>query len=453
MVTVAQPQELFDRDAEDAIVAAMLVHPEWADEAMRECPPSYLFTTFARETYKAILAVNARGQFDLREVAKALINGEHGKALGTQEQVLGYLRDAIVAYPGGDPGFWCRSALRVVRTDYMRRQVIEAASEAKSKAERGRWNRADLLGVFEDVMRVMEDDATGVTSRQATDALRELSAMRASGGEPRISTGYGGLDIAGAFVEAGLYVIAARTGEGKSSLTANMATRLCKAGVPFGLVTVEMTRQQMTNSMLGIEAGIDRGRLARNKITDAEQAVVAEAEQALAGAWWIYDREGVTVEDIAAQARAWVRRHGIKVLLVDHLQRIKATDSDEPRHLQIGHITWALKGLARQLGIVVVLAVQINREGAREGAPKLHHLKESGSVEEDADGVIAIYVDRTKNDLSATVWDAELWWLKNRHGALGTCKVRFDKASGRITELDTTTTAREHFAHTRKDFQ
>ena len=102
--------------------------------------------------------------------------------------------------------------------------------------------------------------------------------------------------------------------------------------------------------------------------------------------------------------------------------------------MQVGHITWALKGLARSENIVVLLAVQINREGAREGVPKLHHLKESGSVEEDSDGVIAIYVDRAKNSMDSTTWDAELWWLKNRHGAIGTCPITFEKTSGRMTE-------------------
>src|SRR5688572_29746938 len=137
--------------------------------------------------------------------------------------------------------------------------------------------------------------------------------------------------------------------------------------------------------------------------------------------------------------------------MVDHLQRIKATDESIPRHLQVGHITWTLKGVARQLGIVVLLAVQINREGAREGVPKLHHLKESGSVEEDSDGVIAIYVDRAKNTMDALEWDCELWWLKNRHGAIGTCPVTFKKTSGLIAETGQAK-RQERDAKLRKDF-
>lgn len=293
---------------------------------------------------------------------------------------------------------------------------------------------AEMRTYFKKAYDVIIDNAVSVAGKSGRDVAKDYYESL-NKKDNTVSTQYQGLDRGAEFVKSGLYTIAARSGEGKSTLVANLVARMQKAEVKTGVVTVEMSNVQMLNSMVGVVTGINRRQLQSGQLSPSQTTDRNEAVKRLAGGIWFSDQEGQTVEMIVNQARAWKKKHNIQVLFVDHLQRVKPTDPSIPRHQQVGHVTWALKGLARELEIVVILAVQINREGAKEGMPKLHHLKESGSIEEDSDGVIAIYVDRAKNEMDSLNWTCQLWWLKNRHGAIGVCDINFDKASGRMTEV------------------
>lgn len=433
-----------DIDEEGAVIGAVLIEP-WRVDDLKDHLPATIFQSSWHGTLWSVL----------QRTPQPMTVDQVVDAAGPDLAVLGgrdYLVGRLGAMAGGvawasDHALYLDAIVPRIVQRGLKRIAAQALEVATKAAQTRSATYDDVLSLMAVAADAIHSHAAGNGGKDSTTAIADYIEHADSGGDPRITTGYEGLDDKGAFVPGGLYTVAARSGEGKSSLVANFACRLHKAGVPFGLVSVEMTQRQMVNSIIGTFTGINRKKLLASDLTLVERNERDEAALALRSGWYINDREGMTVEKIVAQGRAWVRRHGIKVLMVDHLQRVKATDPTLPRHLQVGHITWALKGLARAENIVVILAVQINREGAREGVPKLHHLKESGSVEEDSDGVIAIYVDRTKNDLDSQQWLCDLWWLKNRHGAVGTCPIMFDKPSGRMTEH-----VAEPRRHTARDF-
>lgn len=436
------------RSEEQGLIASLLLEPHLIEDVRHMLTPSMFVSAWCGNTFRAMLAVD---DFTEAPLVRQLEKQGHLRDMGGSKSVrdwLFYLADELPS--AGFAEIWARR----IHTRGIKAMVAEAAKKAVRVAENGAASLEEVDGLLSMAVDTIQRADTGDTDRDGRQAIGNYIENVQSGTDNHISTQYRGLDSKGLLVPGGLYTVAARSGEGKSSLIANFAERFQRNEVPFGLVTVEMTEHQMVNSMIGVRTGINRRELLKNHLTSEQQSSRDDAANSLIGGWHISDQEGQRAEDIVAQARAWVRRYGIKVLLVDHLQRIKATDPSLPRHLQVGHITWALKGLARQMGIVVILAVQINREGAREGQPKLHHLKESGSVEEDSDGVIAIYVDRAKNSLDSLVWEAELWWLKNRHGAIGSCPITFQKTSGRMLEHDTredTTDGRYEQAYGRED--
>jgi replicative DNA helicase len=420
-------------DDEAFVITSVLLEPWRLPDIAGQLTPEMLQSRYHADLWAAML--KAGGEVLEADVIAAMAKQGTLKRWG-EDYVQAWVVRATNGFAHiGEPDYVLDAIVPCVRQRGLRKITADAIERMHSAAKAG-TTMDDLIHLMGVTLDAVHHHAAPEGAKSATEALNDYMTAVEAGGDPRISTGYERLDSHGAFMPGGLYTLAARSGEGKSTLVANIAARMQAAGTPFGVVTVEMTELQMVNSIVGVKAGIDRKRLLSNRLTDQEKQARDDVVSSLQGGWQINDRDGQTVEQVVAQARSWVRRHGVRVVIIDHLQRIRATDASIPRHLQVGHITWALKGLARSENIVVLLAVQINREGAREGAPKLHHLKESGSVEEDSDGVIAIYVDRAKNSLDSLTWDAQLWWIKNRHGSIGTSDIRFERASGRMLEVD-----------------
>jgi replicative DNA helicase len=443
-----------DQGAEQYVIAAMIVDPACIPEVQALIPDSGMFwRTMHQHVYEALLTL-AREDVDPDwvSVTDAVLRAGKIDDCGGREHLDAWLRSICHNLPSS---YGVEIHAGIVRDRAIRRRAIMLAGDVRNTAMLPTGTGVDVAAKAAADFEKLLDVGIVAKDSPATGAVDAVIGAMAKGGAPAVSTGYAELDRYGEFVLSGLYVIGARTGEGKSTLIANFAERMQARGIPFGVVSVEMTTAQMTVSIAGVRSGVNRRRIFKNDMGDDQRARVGEALESLRTGWRITDTEGMTVEDIEAQAVRWAREHDIKVLFVDHLQRVKATDSRQPRHLQVGHITWALKGLARRLNIVVVLAVQINREGAKEGAPKLHHMKESGSVEEDADGVLVNYVDRAKNEKDALNWDIEVQWIKNRHGPLGTMQARFEKASGRILPLDNRPGPQDFGdpGHNRKDLQ
>ena len=140
---------------------------------------------------------------------------------------------------------------------------------------------------------------------------------------------------------------------------------------------------------------------------------------------WINDAAGISIAEVARQARAWKRRHGISALLVDYVQRIRATDRSIPRHEQVAEVVMSLKQLARDLRIPVVALAQVNRgvEQRANKRPGMGDLKDSGTIEQEADVIITLYRDDVYDPDSPDKGTAELDVMKNRHGPTGWIRI------------------------------
>lgn len=132
---------------------------------------------------------------------------------------------------------------------------------------------------------------------------------------------------------------------------------------------------------------------------------------------WFDYRPQLTVGQIAATVRRHVRRHDVRFVVVDYLQLIAPEDRKAPRYEQVGAISRGLKLLAKDAGVTVFAAAQLNREGDAYEVPRLSHLRESGSLEQDADVVLLLHV--TETDHLRAVWDVDLILAKQRNGPSG----------------------------------
>ncbi|MBP6901041.1 MAG: AAA family ATPase [Burkholderiaceae bacterium] len=226
------------------------------------------------------------------------------------------------------------------------------------------------------------------------EAVAEVNAVAAGDRSPGWPTGLASLDkaLGGGLKPGRVVVVAARTSVGKTSLATQVLLHLGR-DAHQGL----MLSQEMTGAELAARALAHRGHIAMDRLATAElladewSALPMAADELATLPVWLDDTPALRLVDIAAKARAVKRRHGLCLLVVDYLQLCAAEQvKGQSRHHQIEGISRGIKALAKELGIAVLLLSQLNR-GAEDGEPELHHLKESGAVEEDADTVLLLH--------------------------------------------------------------
>ena len=238
--------------------------------------------------------------------------------------------------------------------------------------------------------------------------------------------------LAGGLHRGRTYVVGGRPGEGKSLAGVNLAVGAAEAGHPAIVFSVEMGRKEVAARVIASGAHADYGQITRRNIDDHYMARVAEwGDTNRSMPLQVVDKADIGVEYVAAVCRTLKRTRGLDVVFVDYLQLLKPAGSKVPRHEQIGHMSRALKVLAMDLDVAVIIACQLNRNSANEKRPPvLADLRESGSIEQDCD--VAILLNHKRADNGDHTGDIELVVAKNRTGSTGTITARWAAYQARI---------------------
>ncbi|MCG8016827.1 MAG: AAA family ATPase [Candidatus Thiodiazotropha sp. 'RUGA'] len=269
-------------------------------------------------------------------------------------------------------------------------------------------------------------------SQALTAALEEIESDSNSG----IPSGLRALDaLTGGCRSGDLIIEAGRPAMGK---TASLVNRISSCGVPCGLISGEQGASQIAMRLLALQAGVNAWGLRNQNLSEHSWGRVTEGLAALKDRQiYINDKPSPSITDVIRQARAWAHKYGIKILFVDYLQRLTATDHRAARHYQIEEIAKSLKSIARELCIPVVAAAQVRREveTRNDKRPTLSDLKDSGSIEQEADQVISIFRDEYYHPDTNDAGIAEFAVLKNRHGPTGTVKVHWSAQQMRFSDM------------------
>lgn len=382
----------------------------------------------------------------------------------------GYIFDAIVSlYGQGEP------ADPVTVADELRRAglldsvggsgalvAIQANTPAVSNA--GRYARIveelcllrKLIGVSAEIAEIgysVPDDVTAaidraetmifeVAQRRAVDtllALRELlghtlDSLEALYGRgdtiTGVPTGYTDLDqqLAG-LQPSNLVIVGARPGAGKTSFALGMAAHAAmERRVPVLVFSLEMSHLEVTQRFLCGEARVDSSRMRNGRLLEADWTKISHATGRLGEApIFVDDNPNTTVMDIRAKARRLRSRSGLGLVIVDYLQLMTGRHAAENRQVEVSEISRGLKILARELEVPVVALSQLSRnlESRADKRPVLADLRESGSLEQDADVVMFIYRDELYNPDSPDRGTAEVIVAKHRNGPTGVTQLAF----------------------------
>lgn len=337
---------------------------------------------------------------------------------------------------------------RLVKEDANRRKLQAIADNVNRRIFEGEgWqSTAEQLSVELDDIR---DISAGVLDSETVSKLwlSNFTKTRLDPLHALCPTGYKSLDaqLGGGLFKQGLYIVGARPGMGKTTLGVNIAESIAKAGRPVLFVSLEMSEVQIMSKRISVAGGVGYTIMQNGSTTDvaAAQAVKTVRELAKNPVYTVAKR--VSVAEITRAAR---QIENLAAIFVDYLGLIEVGEDlrDKPRYEQMTEVSAQLKTLSKRLNLPVVTFSQLNRENtsAKDKRPQMQNLRDTGAIEQDADGIILLhredyYADKGKDGYERPEYETiELIVAKNRHGETGTVKMMWCGRTGAIRELKRT---------------
>ena len=319
---------------------------------------------------------------------------------------------------------------RIVQDNYTRRELIAAANKiVESAFDEGQEVR-QVLDKAEQSIFSLSQRHLKQTFMPVKDALAEsfdrLDELHKKAGSLRgVPTGFKDLDntLAG-MQDSNLLILAARPGLGKTALALGIAQHVAvKEGLPVGFFSLEMSKEELVDRLLVSQADIDAWRLKTGRLDEEDFSKLSEAMGELAEApLFIDDTPAMSILEMRTKARRLMAERGLRFLVVDYLQLMRSVRPRENRVQEVSEISQGLKNLARELKVPVLACSQLSRAVEQRGRkkPQLADLRESGSIEQDADVVMFLWRE-DEEDLE----NVDLEIAKHRNGALRRIRLFF----------------------------
>lgn len=278
---------------------------------------------------------------------------------------------------------------------------------------------------------------------EAFDRIDKIHRDKDKGALRGVPSGFRDLDnITAGWQKSDLIILAARPSMGKTSFALNLAENAAiEEKLPVGIFSLEMSKEQLVDRLLSSQAGVDSWKLRTGNLSDDDFPKIGYAMGVLSEALiFIDDTPGANVMEIRAKARRLQMEHGLGMIIIDYLQLMEGhrKSSDFNRVQEISEISRALKGLARELNVPVIALSQLSRavEHRDDKRPQLSDLRESGSIEQDADIVMFLYREEYYKPDTEKKGITEVLIKKHRNGPTGFVEVYFNPAQMRFANLE-----------------
>ncbi|MBL9119373.1 MAG: replicative DNA helicase [Phycisphaerae bacterium] len=332
----------------------------------------------------------------------------------------------------------------IVREKATVRELIAAAGEILTDAHQSREPAQDLLERAEQKIFHIAQRRESNSTAEIRDLINEtMKLLEQNEGRhlTGVTSGFVDLDeMLSGFQRGELIILAARPSMGKTALALNFVENMASASHPVAVFSLEMGKQQLVQRMLCGRGRIDSQRLRRNMLRQEDyRRLIAAAGELAESKIYIDDTPGLTLLALRSKARRLKERFGIQGVVIDYLQLMSAGGRVESRQMEVSEISRGVKAMARELDVPVICLSQLNRAAEqREGhRPRMSDLRESGSIEQDADVIMMLhreeYYHRADPEWEEANPDkvgvAELIVAKQRNGPTGTVNMVWDSAS------------------------
>ncbi|GAB4154553.1 MAG: replicative DNA helicase [Candidatus Promineifilaceae bacterium] len=412
-------------DAEEAVLGSLLIDPDAIHDVATFLKPESFYREQNKWIYEAILNLYERREpVDLITLTEKLSKNNQLSEMGGEA----YLISLINTVP---TSVNAESYARLVEAAAMRRKMIKAASAIANLAYDETEDIEIVIDRAEQTLFAVTEERTTrdlVPVREVARTYLDRIQALADLGQDMIGipTGFTDLDrIMSGLNRSDLVIVAARPGMGKTALQLSIAQ---SAGLRYAkrvaIFSMEMSAEQLVQRMIAAETRIDSQRLRRGNLQDQEWPIFYEAVGRLSEtSIFIDDTPGVTPSQLRTKCRRLYAEHGLDLILIDYLQLMQSDRFSNNRVQEISDISRGLKNLARELDVPVLAAAQLSRavEQRQDKRPVLSDLRDSGSIEQDADIVMFIYRDEYYNpDTTERPNIAEINIAKHRNGPTAT---------------------------------
>jgi replicative DNA helicase len=419
-----------DLTAEESLLGSMLLSRDAIAAAVELCRPDHFYKPAHGHVFEAIESLYGQGEpADPVTVADELRRADLLDAIGGIT--------TLISLQANTPATTNAARYaRIVEEHALLRRLIAVAGEiaeigyALPDDVEAAIDRAEAM-VFEVAERRVTDTLMPIRDL-LSDSLDRLEALFGRGESiTGVPTGYIDLDerLSG-LQKSALYIVGARPAMGKTSFALGIAAHAAMdAGHPVAFFSLEMSHAEITQRLLCAEARVDASRVRNGRLLESDWPKITQAVSRLGEApIFIDDNPALTIMDIRGKARRLKSREGgLSLIIVDYLQLMSGRSRAESRQVEISEISRGLKILARELEVPVIALSQLSRnlEMRADKRPMLADLRESGSLEQDADVVMFIYRDEIYNPESADRGTAEIIVAKHRNGPTGFAHLAF----------------------------
>ena len=433
-----------DLVAEQSVLGSVFISPESLITLADELTPDDFYKPANKIVFKTMLSLLEKGEpIDATTMVSALTNQGDISTIGG----INYVVELVNSTPTSKN---VEHYAKLVKEKATLRKMIADLSDSLSSAYQGDVSIADIIAKTEKSMLDISNQNTGTGFRNVADILDTHMQMvetrsQTDGVVTGLSTGFVGLDkITTGLHEDNLIILAARPAMGKTALALNIAQYIAvKEKKPVAIFSLEMGAESLIERMLAAEGMVEGYHLKTGNLSVEEWSRLVHAQGNLYDApIFVDDTAGIRISEIRSKARKLAKEMGgLGVIIIDYLQLITGSKG-ENRQQVVSEISRELKILAKDLKVPVIALSQLSRavEQRQDKRPMLADLRESGSIEQDADIVAFLYRDAYYQKEQADSQEAnnvtELILEKNRHGSLGTVKLYFHKEYTKFSSVE-----------------
>ena len=385
----------YSEEAEKAVLGSLLVSPDLADTIMDKLAPEDFWVSRNREVFEAMKKLWAKGEtIEIIAVLDAL------QKLGKEESSGGmlYLNELLVDTP---TAVNAESYTSIVAETSTRRRLISVCA---SIAQDARTGAKDTEKILDDAERRIFDIAMH-SSAETVEAIAPIYArvfhrigelMQMDGSNTGLPTGFIDLDsLTSGLQKSDLIIIAGRPASGKSTLALNIATHAAlHEGATVAFFNLEMSKEQLVSRVMATETGIPLYNLRTGKVDSDDLLVIAKGLNSVGDCKFLLDdTPGISVAELRSRCRRIKAKYGLDLVIVDYLQLMQSTSRSDSRVQVVSEMTRNLKILARELDVPLIVLSQLSREPDKRSdhTPLMSDLRESGSIEQDADIIMMLY--------------------------------------------------------------
>ncbi len=421
----------FSMEAEKAVLGGVFGNQDSLYIIEDMLTPDHFFLDAHKKIFESILELSGQGDVpDIVTVAEKLRREKGDRHyLGA-----GYLAELTECAPISEN---IEDYAGIVRSCFFRRKIISACQETIAGAKSFSGDvTAFVEGLEKEFLEITGNyDRSGlikvdrVVESTLEDLERKISTDGVTTGVP---TGFDDLDrLTGGLQPSDLIILAARPGMGKTALVLNIATNAALANKSAVVFTLEMSKEQLMVRVLSSLARVESTKMGKGDLSQDELDRLMESARKLhdyKDYLAIDETPGISLMELRSRCRRYAKENGVDLIVIDYLQLMSLGGGKvESREREISQISMGLKQLAKELRVPVVALAQLNRgpDARPDKRPKISDLRESGSMEQDADLILFVYRDEYYNPDSESAGVSEVIVGKNRHGETTTIKLAF----------------------------